>query len=121
MTTTTRTADGERLEISKAGFGAIRIESLDRNGTPNWGLTLTAADATEIADILGAFAADLNETARRNAAAKADDAAVDAIIRAKAGEAHRDAEGQRHTGAENAAAADPFAGLDIPTNDGWDA
>ena len=110
MTTTTRTADGDHLEISKAGFGTIRIESLDRNGTPNWGLTLTAADATEIADILGTFAADLTE-------------------------------GQRHTGAENAAAADdagnvpglgdplnvdpmrtdPFAGLDTPTNDGWDA
>jgi hypothetical protein len=103
MTTTTRTADGEHLEISKAGFGSIRIESLDRNGTPNWGLTLTAADAHEIADILTDFATDITE------------AATQANLAAKA-------EGQQHTGAENAAAADPFAGIvDTKHNDGWDA
>ncbi len=105
MTTTTRTADGDHLEISKAGFGAIRIESLGRNGTPNWGLTLTAADATEIADILGAFAADLNETARRTVAAKAEETRLLARVNKP---------GRGPT-------ADPFAGLDTPTNDPWDA
>lgn len=112
--TTTRTADGERLEISKAGFGAIRIESLDRNGTPNWGLTLTAADATEIADILATFAADITHASDRYygalAAAAADDAAVDAIFAAKDRAEARDQAG------------DPFAGItDVPTNDPWDA
>ena len=106
MTTTTRTADGDHLEISKAGFGTIRIESLDRNGTPNWGLTLTAADATEIANILDTFAADLTagqqHTGAENAAAADKD------------EAHLDP--------ANKPASDPFAGIvDTKTNDAWDA
>ena len=100
MTTTTRTADGDHLEISKAGFGTIRIESLDRNGTPNWGLTLTAADATEIANILDTFAADLT-----------------------AGQQHTGAENaEAHLDPANKPASDPFAGIvDTKTNDGWDA
>ncbi len=105
MTTTTRTADGDHLEISKAGFGAIRIESLDRNGTPNWGLTLTAADATEIANILETFAADLTETATL-AAAKAEETRLLAQVNKP---------GRGPT-------ADPFDGItDVKTNDPWDA
>ena len=72
MTTITDTHDGDNLEISieKAGTAGtiIRIESLDRNGTPNWGLTLSADDALQLADILEDAAAT---------AAAADDKAAD--------------------------------------------
>ncbi len=106
MTTTHLTSDGEHLEISHkpAGYDAparIRIESLDRNGTPNWGMTLTITDAGELADILEDYAKDAF-----SAKIKADIAAKD--------EAHLDP--------ANKPASDPFAGIvDTKANDPWDA
>ncbi len=110
MTTTTRTADGDHLEISYRPGSyttqpAIRIESLDRNGTPNWGLTLTTEDASELADILADYAKD----------------AFAAGIKGDA-DAREAAKDEAHLDPANKPASDPFAGIvDVKTNDPWDA